>query len=287
MRTQPYAEKVMIITGASAGIGRELALQAAAQGARLVLAARDAARLEILASECRAAGGEAIAVPTDVSDREACGALIQHTLEKFGRIDVLINNAGYGMTADIGDLRDITLVDRLMQVNFNGSVYCTWFALPHLKESRGRIIVMASVAGHFSMGGSAAYNASKFAMRGFFDALRQELAASGVSVTIICPGYVASEFAARVQGGDGRERGPRALGIYSPKIMSAATCARITLAAAASRKREVLMTMQAKIGRWLRLLAPGLMERILIRYRAARDRRMRELLTGKGESPHD
>lgn len=279
MGSETYREQVVVITGASAGIGRELALQAAEQGARLVLAARDAARLQQLAADCRTAGGDAIAVPTDVADREACGRLIETAVRTWGRIDVLINNAGYGLTSDIADLTDISLVDRLMQVNFNGSVYCTWYALPHLKLSRGKIVVISSVAGRFSMGGSAAYNASKFALRGFFDALRQELVASGVSVTVIYPGYVVTEFAARVQDSAGQARGARALGIYSPKLMSAAACARITLAAAARRRREVLMTLQAKIGEWLRLIAPGFMERILIGYRAARDQRMRKLLS--------
>lgn len=278
MKSEPFKGKVAVVTGASVGIGRELALQLAGQGAKVVLAARDKARLNEVAEECRGRGGEAMAVPTDVSDKAACRNLIERTVAEHGEIDLLINNAGYGLTADLIDIEDICLLEELMQVNFNGSLYCTYYALPHIVKARGRIVGISSIAGYFSSPGSSAYNASKFAMRGFFNALRMELAGRGVSVTMIYPGYVITEFAARVKDKHGNERGDKAAEMYKKSMMSAEACARITLRAVAKRKREVLMTVQAKIGRWVHLLLPGLLDRMVRKYRTGRDKRFKELL---------
>ena len=279
MAKNPYEGAVAIVTGASAGIGTELALQLADRGAKVVLAARDAERLEAVAEQCRGQGAEALVVPTDVGDRGACKALIEKTVAEFGRIDVLFNNAGYAVGSELAELEDIELFDRQMRVNFNGSMWCTYFALPHLIKSGGRICAISSVAGWFSMAGNSIYNASKFAMRGFFDSIRQELKPKGVSVTVIYPGYVVTEFFARVENKSGVRRGPEALGFYKKSMMTAATCARITLDATARRKRDVLMTIQAKIGLWVKRLFPGLIDKILIAYRRRRDQKLEQLKT--------
>lgn len=277
MAKNSYEGAVAIITGASAGIGAELAFQLAEQGAKVVLAARDAARLEEVAEKCRQRGGEALVVPTDVGEREACKALIDKSVAEFGRIDVLFNNAGYAVGCELADLEDVELFERQMHVNFNGSMWCTYFALPHLLKSKGRICAVSSVAGWIAMASNSIYNASKFAMRGFFDAIRTELKPKGVSVTVIYPGYVVTEFFSRVEDKAGKRRGPKALGFYNKRMMTAEKCAQITLKATAKRKRDVLMTFQANVGLWVWRFFPGLIDRVLVAYRSHRDRKFEKL----------
>jgi short-subunit dehydrogenase len=251
---------VTIITGASSGIGKAIALQLAEQKACLVLAARDAARLEEVAALCRSLGAQAVPVQTDVSDKHQCEALIERAIDEFGRIDTLINNAGSTMWARFDEVTDPSLLEPIMQVNYFGSVYCTWFALPYLKQSKGRIVGISSLAGRAGVPTRSGYAASKHAMAGFFDSLRIELADSGVSVTMVYPGFVTSEVRSRAIGPDGKPLG--ASPVQEGKVMSAETCARLTLRAAAARKREVVMTFRGKLGIVLKLLAPSLLDRI-------------------------
>ena len=251
---------VYMITGASSGIGKAIALQLAEQKAHLVLAARDAARLEEVAAQCRNLGAQALPVRTDVSDKRQCESLIQRAVQEFGRIDTLINNAGSTMWARFDEVTDPSLLEPIMQVNYFGSVYCTWYALPYLKQSKGRIVGISSLAGRAGVPTRSGYAASKHAMAGFFDSLRIELADSGVSVTMIYPGFVTSEVRSRAIGPDGKPLGNSP--VQEGKVMSAETCARITLRAATARKREVVMTFRGKLGIVLRLLAPSLLDKI-------------------------
>ena len=130
-----FQDNVVIITGASHGIGRELAFRLARQGARLVLAARDIDHLEITAEGCRQAGAKALILPMDVSRSEQCQLLIQRTLQEYGRLDTLINNAGTSLTANLEDYPDPTALEQLAKINYLGSAYCTYYALPYLKQS--------------------------------------------------------------------------------------------------------------------------------------------------------
>jgi short-subunit dehydrogenase len=255
-----FSNNVVIVTGASSGIGKAIALQLAEQKAFLVLAARDFARLEEVAALCREAGAQAVPVQTDVSDKRQCEALIQRAIQEFGRIDTLINNAGSTMWARFDEVTDPSLLEPIMQVNYFGSVYCTWYALPYLKQSKGRIVGISSLAGRAGVPTRSGYAASKHAMAGFFDSLRIELADSGVSVTMVYPGFVTSEVRSRAIGPDGKPLG--ASPVQEGKVMSAETCARITLRAAAARKREVVMTFRGKLGIVLKLLAPSLLDKI-------------------------
>ena len=145
--TASFQDQVVIVTGASHGIGAHVATQLAAQGAKLVLAARRAIELEQTAAACRAAGAEALVVPTDVTSETECARLIVAAIEKFGRIDMLVNNAGLGMWSRVDAVHDLTIFERVMQVNYFGAVYCTVHALPHLNQSRGRIVCVSSLAG--------------------------------------------------------------------------------------------------------------------------------------------
>ena len=133
-----YDGKVVVVTGASQGIGKALCRELAPQRPRLVLAARDASALEGVAAECRARGAETLVVPTDVSEEAACRALVEATVARFGGVDVLVNNAGMGMLARFEDVTDLSLYERLMRVNYLGSVYPTFYALPHLRRANHR-----------------------------------------------------------------------------------------------------------------------------------------------------
>jgi short-subunit dehydrogenase len=258
-----FRENVVVITGGSAGIGRELAMQLAAQGAWLALAAREASLLETTTTEARSRGARAIAVPTDVAVEAQCRALIERTIAEYGRIDTLINNAGISMHARFDELGTLEPLERVMQINYFGSVYCTHYALPHLKRSRGRIVAVSSLAGMAGVPTRSAYAGSKHAMAGFFDSLRIELANDGVSVTVVYPGFVATDIATRSFGPGGKLLGHRP--IDKKAVMTPEECARQIIGAAATRRRQLVMTRRGRMGQWIKLVAPDLIDRIAAR----------------------
>jgi NAD(P)-dependent dehydrogenase (short-subunit alcohol dehydrogenase family) len=252
-----------VITGASDGIGAELARQIATRerhGATLVLAARNAERLADVAAQCDAQGATAMPVPTDVSREADCRALVENAAHRFGGIDVLVNNAGVSAHALFSEVRadDLHWYQDLMTVNLWGSVWCTHAALPHLKASRGRIVAVSSLAGLVGVPGRTAYSATKFAMTGFFEALRTELKPSGVSVTIAYPGVVATDT--RRNGWNARGQTAGKSGLKEDDAMPVDVCARLILQGMDERRREVVMTARGKLGRFLKLLAPGKVE---------------------------
>jgi len=258
-----FKDRVVIVTGASSGIGRALALRLADQGAFMALAARDAERLGILAEECNRRGGKAVPVPTDVSVEGQCQALVNCTVKEFGQLDMLINNAGISVGSKLEDLPDLHLFKQVMDVNFYGMVYCTYYALPHLKASRGRLVNVSSLGGKLAIPYNTSYIASKFAMHGFSDSLRMDLTGSGVSVTVVCPYWVVTEFHERFMNKDGKPKGPEGRAMYTEKMMTADRCAQIILKAATQRKREVLMG-PGTWGVWMKMIAPGFVDRIAV-----------------------
>src|SRR5258708_7515959 len=197
-------DNVVAITGASKGIGAELARQLAAKGARLVLAARNDKELDAVAADCRKAGASVVVVKADVAIERDCQAIVAGAVLAFGRLDTLINNAGMSMWARFEDIEDMSILERIMQVNYMGAVYCTHHALPHLRESKGRVVGVASLAGRTGVPTRTGYSASKHAMTGFFDSLRIELEGSGVTVTMIYPGFVATGIRENATGPDGK-----------------------------------------------------------------------------------
>jgi len=259
MKTDAFRGQAVIVTGASAGIGKALALQLASQGAKVAIAARRAERLEQVAGECRAVGGEVLVVPTDVSDEAQCKTLVENTIAAFGRLDMLINNAGLAVSAVFDEFPDLHLFKHTIGVNFYGTVYCTYYALPHLKESRGRVVAISSVGGKAAIPFNTPYISSKYALQGFCDALRMELDQHGVSVTVVCPYWVVTEFHEAQMNKEGVPRGPRGRTIYTNKMMTAERCADITLRAAQKRRREVLMG-PGTLAVWLKLIAPGFLD---------------------------
>ncbi|MFN8717663.1 MAG: SDR family oxidoreductase [Gemmatimonadaceae bacterium] len=265
-----FGGQVVLITGASSGIGAELARQCAAAGARVALAARDADALARVAEECRTHGGEALVVPTDVTVEAQCRAMVDRTVAHFGRLDMLVNNAGMSMSARFDEISDLSIFERLLRLNVLGSIWSTAFALPHLKQTRGRIVAISSLAGLTGVPKRSAYCASKHAMAGFVDALRVELRDSGVSVTVVYPGFVRSEINRRALAADGTPFGERAYLRQPREAMETAACARQILRAAAGRKRDLIMTVQGKVGRILKWLTPGLVDRLAFNATASR-----------------
>jgi short-subunit dehydrogenase len=253
----------IILTGASEGIGRALALALAARGARVALAARDRERLETLAAECRARGGEALAIPTDITNHQDLDWLVTETAKTFGGIDVVIHNAGITMWSRFDALRDLEIFDRLIEVNYLAPVRLTALTLSHLRQSRGLIVAVASLAGLTGVPERSGYAASKHAMVGFFDSLRIELHGTGVGVSVIAPDFVVSEIHKRAIGPDGEPLG--ASPMMQAKIMSAEECAQRILRAMEKRQRLLLMSARGKWGRWLKLLAPSITDRIAAR----------------------
>ena len=259
MKQNAFQDQVAIVTGASSGIGKSLASQLAGQGAKVVMAARRVELLEQVATECRARGGEGLVVPTDVSDESQCKALVEKTIEKYGRLDLLINNAGMAVTALLEDFPNLDLFRHTMNVNFYGAVHCTYYALPHIKQTRGRIVAISSLGGKAAIPYNTPYIASKYTMHGFYDALRMELMQYGVSVTVVCPSWVVTGFHEAQLDKNGMPKGPRGRSIYSKRTMTADRCAEMTLQAALQRRRELVMS-PGLLAAWLKLLAPGFLD---------------------------
>lgn len=257
---------VIVITGASDGIGAEMARQWAAletSGVALVLAARSIDKLEAVAAQCRALGAQVRVQRCDVAVQADCIALIDAAIQTFGRIDTLVNNAGMSAHAKLEDVTDLGWYETLMRINHWGSVWCTHAALPHLKASRGRIVAVASLAGLLGVPYRTAYSATKFAMVGFFEALRGELAGSGVSVTIAYPGVVATAIRYRGFNAAGQEAGKS--GLKEDHAMSVQECARLIVEGTQARRRDVVMGARAKFARWLKLVAPAAVDRMALK----------------------
>jgi short-subunit dehydrogenase len=259
MKSDVFRDQVVIVTGASAGIGKSLAFQLAEQGAKVSIAARRANRLEKVAVECRQRGAEVLVVPMDVSDEVQCLALVEQTITAFGKLDMLINNAGMAASALFDEFPDLHLFKHTLDVNFYGAVYCTYYALPHLKKTRGRLVAISSVGGKAAIPYNTPYCSSKYAMQGFFDSLRMELFQHGVACTVVCPYWVVTEFHESQMNKDGLPQGERGRALYTKKMMSAKQCAEIVLGAAYKRKREVLMG-PGIWAVWFKTLAPGFLD---------------------------
>lgn len=257
--------KVWLITGASDGIGAELARQVSVRhgaAVTLALAARNRAGLETVAAQCTAAGARALVVPTDVSVQAECSAMIEHTVAQAGRLDVLVNNAGVSGHAELAEVPDLGWYEDMMRINLWGSVWATHRALPHLKASRGQICAVSSLAGLVGVPGRTAYCASKWAQTGFFEALRVELLNDGVSVTIAYPGVVDTQIRYRGYAADGQAAGKS--GLDEQGAMPVAECARLIFQGIERRERDVVMTAKGKLGRWLKLVAPGKVDQLAL-----------------------
>lgn len=257
MKSNIFRDKVVIVTGASSGIGRATALEFARNGSRVVLAARSSQRLTELEQEISALGAESLSCTTDVTVEDDCRLLIEKTIEKFGTIHILINNAGISMRALFEDV-EISVLKRLMDVNFWGTVYCTKFALPYIVKNRGSIVGVSSVAGFHGLPGRTGYSASKFAMHGFLETVRIEYLKEKLHVMIIAPGFTASEVRRHALLADGSEQGnsPR----EEKKLMSPEFVGRWILKGIRKKKRNKIMTWEGRFTALLQRVTPALVD---------------------------
>jgi len=255
-----FNNKVVIITGASEGIGRALSLKFAEQRAKVIISARNEKRLNELKIEIESSGASALVVPTDVTDKNACKNLIKSAIEEYGQIDVLVNNAGRTMWTSFEDIEDLSIFKQIMDLNYLGCVYCTYFALKYLKKSKGQIVGVSSVSGLNGVPSRTAYAASKHAMFGFFDSLRIELQDTGVSVTMIAPDFVLSEIHKRALDGSGNSLGKSPM--QESKIMTADECSLLIMNAIEKRDRILITSLRGKLGRWMKLILPSVVDKI-------------------------
>jgi len=250
-----FKDKVVVITGASSGIGKALAEELAARGANLVLGARQYVSLcELTAALETRYQIKALAVQTDVSKEEDCAQLIKQSILTFGKIDVLINNAGISMRALFNDL-DLSVLKNLMDVNFWGTVYCTKYALPEILKIKGSIVAVSSIAGYRGLPGRTGYSSSKFAMNGFMEALRTELLKTGVHVMVACPGFTTSNIRVAALAKDGSSHGETSM--EEGKMMSAEEVATRISDGILKKKRTIIMTGQGKLAVWVNKLFPA------------------------------
>jgi NAD(P)-dependent dehydrogenase (short-subunit alcohol dehydrogenase family) len=201
----------------------------------------------------------------DVSVEAQCRALVDEAVTRFGRIDALVNNAGMSAQALFEEVKaeDLHWYETLMRINLWGAVWCTHAALPHLKATQGRIVAVSSLSGLLGVPGRTAYSATKFAMSGFFEALRAEVKLRGVSVTIAYPGVVTTQIRHRGFKADGQPLGRS--GLKEDDAMSVEECARLIIQGMEQRKREVVMTAKGKLGRFMKLLMPGVVDGMAMR----------------------
>ncbi len=257
--------QVAIITGGSSGIGRALVHTYAKNGYAVVFTGRNEERMRDVESELSAKGAEFLGLRLDAAGRGPNQALIDLTIQKYGRLDVLICNAGISMRALFEEV-DLDVFEKVMDINFSGSLYATKYALSHILQSKGSIIAISSINGHRGTPARTAYTASKHAIQGFYEALRTEVMHRGVHVLVVCPGFTGTNIRNQALAADGRAQGesPRDEG----KMMSAAEVAERTFSAMQKRKRDLVLTTQGKLAVFLNKWMPGRMDKIVYKVMA-------------------
>jgi len=260
--SQSFQQKVIVITGASSGIGKALAEKALAEGAFVAACARNLEKLQATFATVPDAN-RLMLYKADVSVKEDCQQFVSAVLAKWQRIDWLINNAGISMRALFEDV-DLSVIESLMQVNFWGTVYMTKFALPAIKAQKGGIVGISSIAGYRGLPGRAGYSASKFAMQGFLETLRTELLYTGVQVMWAAPGFTSSNIRNTALAADGGAQ--KETPLDESKLMSAETCAQIIFEGMRKRKRTIVMTTQGKATVWMNKLFPGWMDKMVFNH---------------------
>ncbi len=255
-----FDDQIIIITGASSGIGKACALEFARNGGKLVLAARNNKKLNEVKIAIEAEGGEACIIETDVRKIEDCERLINKTIEKFGKINVLVNNAGIAMRASFAEL-DLSVMKEVMDTNFYGAVYCTKFALPHLLEQKGLVIGISSITGLTPLPGRTAYVASKHALDGFLNTLRIENMKKGLRVLIAHPGFTTSNIRniALNAAGNHQKENPR----DEDKMMPAEEVAAIIVRASINQERDIILTTKGKLAVWMYNRFPGIADKLI------------------------
>tara|TARA_B100000513_G_C11865950_1_gene174377 strand:- start:79 stop:882 length:804 start_codon:yes stop_codon:yes gene_type:complete len=255
--------KVVVISGASSGIGKACAWHFAKNGSKVVLAARSEEKLKAIGKEMMIAGYEILTVRADVSNEEDCQNLITETINKYKVIDVLINNAGISMRATLEEM-DLSVMKKVMDINFFGTVFCTKYALPFILKSKGSIVGVSSIAGFKGLPARTAYSASKFAMQGFLESLRIENLKKGLHVLIACPGFTASNIrnTALSKDGEVQRESPR----DESKMMTAEKVAEYIYKAVINRQNSLVLTINGKLTVFLNKLVPSVIDRLVYNY---------------------
>jgi NAD(P)-dependent dehydrogenase (short-subunit alcohol dehydrogenase family) len=262
MARRSFAGATVLVTGAGGGLGRAIALRFAAAGASVVALDKDAAGVADVGAELNRLGVAHLALPCDITDAGACDRAVAATVERFGRLDVLVNNAGMSQRSGFA-VTDVAVIRRVMDVNFFGAVHCTRAALPHLLAARGLVVAISSVAGYTPLIARTGYAASKHAMHGFFESLRTELAPQGVDVMMVCPSFIATHIDRNALGGDGRPVRHAQL-TTGGRLQPDAVAERI-FAAAQRGRRLLLVGRTARAAWWVSRLAPSLYDRLMAR----------------------
>lgn len=255
--------KVVIVTGASSGIGKACATFFAAKGSKVVFSARSVDKLRTISNSLNEKGYDTTYVQADVSKEIDCQRLINEALVKYKKIDILINNAGISMRALLDDL-ELTVFEKVMRVNFFGTVYCTKFALPHILETKGSIVGISSIAGYKGLPARTAYSASKFAMHGFLESLRIENLEKKLHVLIACPGFTASNIRKTALSKDGtiQAESPR----NESQMMSAEEVAENVYKSVLHRQNSLVLTINGKLTVFLNKFFPNLVNRLIFNH---------------------
>lgn len=257
--------KTVIVTGGSSGIGKALAEVFGQHGSRILITGRNTADLDVAVAELKQKGIEVNGFAADVSREEDNKKMAAEAMRLYGRIDILINNAGITMRALFADV-DLEVIRRVMDINFYGVLYATKHCLPEILRNKGSVIGISSVAGFRGLPARTGYSASKFALNGFLEVLRTELLHSGVHVMTACPGFTTSNIRKRSLTKDGTLQGdsPR----NEEKMMSAEECARQIYNATVRRKSILILTAQGKMAVFLNKWLPGLADRLVYKVMA-------------------
>lgn len=255
-----FQNKVVVVTGASSGIGRAIAREFAERRAIVILASRNENTLKALVSEFISNGGTAMAFPTDVTDEEQCKSLIEGTVSTFGKIDILVNNAGISMRANFLDL-GVDVLKKIMNTNFWGTVYCTKFALPHILKQKGSVVGISSICGITPLPGRTGYVASKHAMNGFLESLRLENITDDLHVMLVHPGFTSSNIrnVALNNLGEPQIETP----LEEEKLMPAERVAKELISGIVYRKKNITLTTEGRLITWIYRHMPNLADRLI------------------------
>ncbi|MGK7396794.1 MAG: SDR family oxidoreductase [Candidatus Cyclobacteriaceae bacterium M3_2C_046] len=258
-------DKVVIVTGGTSGIGEALAREFGLAGSKIVITGRNPEKLTDTEKALRAEGIDILAVQADVSQEEHNKKMVEQTLDRFGKIDILINNAGISMRALFEDLH-LDVFRQVMDINFYGTVYATKYCLSEIMKNKGSIIGISSIVGYRGTPARTAYSASKYAMQGFFEVLRTEVMKRGVHVLVACPGFTGSNIRKTALTADGTPQGDTPQ--PEDKLMTAGEVAQAILKATKKRKRDLILTTQGKTVVFLNKWFPKMMDKIVYNHMA-------------------
>jgi short-subunit dehydrogenase len=255
-----FHDKTVVITGASSGLGAVLAEAFADQGANLALFSRSEDRLEEIGARCRERGARCLAVAGDVARAEDCERLVDRTVSEYGGVDYLVANAGVGMWTRFEEVEDLEIFRKLMDTNYLGVVHSVFYALPHLKKSKGMIVAISSIQGKIGVPLHTGYGASKHAVQGFLASLRTELDGSGVDILTVLPHWLrGTNMRSNAFGKDGGLLGPDSKR-HSKESISLEACSHAVITAVEKRKRELVIPFKLRLLLWLNLIHPGIVE---------------------------